>query len=253
MNKIAIGFLAFGMSVPSWGLSVTPGRTEVRLLPGKSVEAPLQIKNDAAEKVWVEVSTKDWFVLEANKAFPISQWLSVKGKKQFSLDPGQERTLKVKVSAPKEAMGELVGMVSLAYQKEEAGMVTPMISVSFYAEVDGTARVEGEIRDVVARRWQNKLQLAAMVRSTGNVHLRPTGSLKVSNAKNQTLISIPVVTSDPAYPQNDRGYFGAPQEWILTPGRYLAAAELTYRGLDLKGSRYFNVSKDGQIQMEEAL
>src|SRR5689334_4179823 len=108
-----------------WGLSVTPGRTEVRLSPGQKADSIITALNDSAAPVRVTLSTKDWFVLEANKVkeLTVDKWLRVKGPKEFILKPGESRNVKIIATTPKNAEGELVSMVSFLYQGEQESMV----------------------------------------------------------------------------------------------------------------------------------
>src|SRR4051794_37683840 len=125
-------------AVKTWALTVTPGRTQIRLSPGAGIKGTLTVTNETAQKVQVEISQKDWFVLPANEGKTITQWMKLKGPAYFWLKPGKTRTIDYKVTCPLDAQGELVGMVSFAYQPENPTMVTPMISVSVYVSAAGS-------------------------------------------------------------------------------------------------------------------
>ncbi len=236
-----------------WGLAVFPGRTEVRLPPHEQKEIPITVTNDAQEKVHVSVSTKDWYVLEANRAkqLNVDKWLKVKGAKTFTLKPGQTRKIRVFVISPKEAEGELVSMVSFLYKSDREAMLNPMISVSVYMEIAGTEKVAGEIYDIVVRTWKGKLQAALDLLSTGNVHLRPTGSIELIDSQGKTAATFPIQAGRPAYPGHHQAYFAdIPADSKLSSGRYTARAHLDYREVAFHAQRGFHVLKDGSIEMD---
>src|SRR2546428_4665954 len=95
--------LAVWAPAAAWGLSVTAGRTTIRVLPGKTAKAALAVSNDAKEDVQVDVSKKDWFILAANKGLTVDQWLTVDGEKRFILKTGERREILIQAVCPKEA------------------------------------------------------------------------------------------------------------------------------------------------------
>jgi hypothetical protein len=241
------------MAFPAHALTISPGRTEVRLSPGHQMEAVLKATNDSPDKVHVSLSTKDWGpMLEENKAnkLTVDTWLSLQGAKEFDLKPGETREVKLKVKCPETALGELVGMVSFLYVTDTPSMMTPIISVAVYMEAVGTEKVAGELQKVVVQVWQNQFQAAVSIKSTGNVHLRPTGTIAVLDKKGKELHKFPIKEGGPAYPGKDQGYFGIiPADFKLPKGKYKAVADLQYRGLLFQGEQRFKVLKDGQVQM----
>ena len=258
MMKVFLARLGLSMglvsiAVSAWALSVSPGRTEIRLAPGKKIAAVITASNDTPDLLHVKLSTKDWFLLDANKTknLVIDQWLKLHGKKEFDLKPGQSRKVKITARCPKEAEGELVGMVSFLYEKDPPSMVTPIISVSVYVEVAGTEKASGEIRQVAVQTWNNQIQLAVDLKSTGNVHLRPSGSFTVVDARGVEVATFPVKEGAPAYPGRDQGYFAQiPPGFKLASGRYAVKVSLQDRGLAFQAERGFQVLKDGKIQMD---
>jgi len=252
-GRVLLGALAIACVEASYvsALTVTPGRTEIRLSPGESHGAVLTVANEIKEELQVEVSKKDWFVLPENKDFKVDRWLQVRGPQKFTLKPGQSRTIPIKVTCPKGAQGELVGMVSFEYLTDNPGMITPMISVSTYLAIAGTEKVAGEIVELGVHRWREKLQAAVAIKSTGNVHLRPTGTLTLTDDKGKEVARFQVPVGEPAYPGQVRGYLGQGPDITLGSGHYTLNADLTYQDLHLTGSRGFSVASDGQIQMDK--
>jgi hypothetical protein len=241
----------FGVQIsPVWSLSVAPPRTEVHLVPGTSFPVEVTATNDEKSEVQVDVSTKDWFLPEANKMWTVDRWLDLHGPASFKLKPGQTQKVELTMRCPKEMKGEVVGMVSFVYKSDPPSTVTPMISVSMYAIAKGSEIVGGVVKDLIVRKWRDQAVVSAVVRSTGNVHLRPSGRLMVSDAKGTELAAMPVAEGAPTYPGTENIYGGqVPAEVKLPPGTYMVAADLKYQDLKLQGSRKFTVMPDGSIQM----
>src|SRR5437016_5403782 len=85
-----------------WALTVTPAHTEIRLTPGTTTQAVLNVSNEDKAEVQVDVSKKDWFIPEPNKGMTVERWLDVLGPARFYLKPGESRNVNVTVSCPKE-------------------------------------------------------------------------------------------------------------------------------------------------------
>jgi hypothetical protein len=229
---------------------VNPARSQLTLAPGQEERLILRVTNDREEPVDVEVGTKDWFVLEANKSVGVDQWLKLQGETRFTLQGQERRQIPVVVVCPEKAQGEMVGMVSFLYRGKEPSMVTPIISVSVYLAVKGTEKVDGQIKDVAVGRWKGNLHVGALVRSTGNVHLRPTGQITIYDEKNAVVIRLPVPEGGPTYPGREQPYICPESDIKLAAGRYFARAELSYKDLIMRGEKEFSVSNDGEIRMK---
>jgi hypothetical protein len=243
--------LVLGIRAPSLALVVTPARTEVHMAPGASSPVVITVTNDDKAEIQVDVSKKDWFIPDFNKAFTVDRWMNIHGPSRFTLKPGQSRKVEITLQCPKEMVGEVVGMASFIYKTEQLMMVTPMISVSHYLIAAGTEKMSGEVTGMMVRVWNNEVHISAHVVSTGNVHLRPSGRLLVLNSKGTVVGETGVPEGQPTYPGRDNFYYGAlPDTVKLSPGSYTARAELAYQDLKLQGDQRFKVLKNGQIQME---
>lgn len=242
--------LLAGWACPAWALVVSPARTEIHLAPGAKMRVELTATNDDKVKVHVDVSKKDWFIPEANKIWTVGRWLDVRGPGNFDLKPGQSRKVDVDVTCPKDMSGEVVAMVSFTYKTDHQSMVTPMISVSMYLMAAGSETRSGEVEDIIVRRYQDQLSLSAKVKSTGNVHLRPSGRIVVLDTKGAEVAALPVAEGQPAYPGTVSLYAGSvPVTPKLVPGTYIAKVELTYQDVKLQSTKEFTVLPDGQVQM----
>jgi hypothetical protein len=234
-------------------LSVNPPRTELRLAPGKTAQGQIHLTNDSGVVQHMELSTKDWFVTPDNRAkkLTVDQWLELVGKRVFELKPGESRDVGYRVRCPKEAEGELVAMISSQYTSGEPSMVVPMISVSVYLEVAGTEKVAGEIQELKIHRWKNQWQAGVAIQSTGNVHLRPSGTIEIRRATGDMLGQYKIPEGQPTYPGVVQGYLAQiPSDLKLDPGRYLLKSTLTYRDMTWQAQRGFEISKDNVATLD---
>jgi len=246
---LSIALLA-GWAGPAWALVVTPARTEIRLAPGARTRVELTATNDDKVKVQVDVSKKDWFIPEANKAWTVGRWLDVRGPARFHLKPGKSRKVQVDVKCPKDMSGEVVAMVSFLYQTTPPSMVTPMISVSMYLIVAGTEKMEGRIKDLIVRKRNDQVNIAAVVKATGNVHLRPRGRFVVLDAQGVERGQVIIPEGQPTYPGTEIPYYGSlPANVKLSSGPYTVRADMSYGDFKVQANRDFTVLPDGQIQM----
>jgi hypothetical protein len=248
LTAIFVGLMAPRASA----LSVSPGRTDVRLAPGEKINTVLTVLNDNSEAMQVDASQKNWFLYAANKNTVAADWIKIHGKSHFLLKPGESRKVGLTVLCPKKAEGLLVGMASFIFRTAQPGTVTPMISVSIYLTVAGTEHLSGEIRKLTARFWKHTLTVGAEVAATGNVHLRPSGSLLIFDAQGTQMAQYVVAQKDPVYPGQTRGFIGAHQsnETALPLGAYVLKAHLISGDLQLDAQKKFQIFTGEKIQME---
>lgn len=249
---IALAFLLGALGSRADAFSVSPGRTDLRLPPGQKINAVLTVLNDSPEATNVEATQKNWFLYEANKNTPVTDWLKVKGKSHFRLKPGQSRKVPVTINCPKDAQGLLVGMASFTFRGDHPSSVTPMISVSVYLAPAGTEHTTGEISKLSARIWQHQMVVGAEVTATGNMHLRPTGEFQVVNEKGELISRYMLPQRDPVYPGQTHGFVGvhASNETSIPAGKYILKAHLVSDTVVLDAQRKFEIFPDEKVQME---
>jgi hypothetical protein len=142
-------------------------------------------------------------------------------------------------------------MVSFMYTTGPAAMVTPMISVSTYLEIVGTEKMSGVIDHLAVRTWNDQIQAAASLKATGNVHLRPTGTIQIKKENGEEIGRWPIKEAGPAYPNRSQGYFASvPENLKLEPGAYRMRADFEYRDRKFDAERGFTVLPDKQIKMD---
>jgi hypothetical protein len=231
-------------------MSVSPARTEVRLTPGAEGSAVITIANTHPEAYDVDVSEKLWFVSPENKNIPLDSWLKLPFRTHFRLKPGQTRDVKITLRCPKTAKGELMGMVSFAYQGIKKSMVTPMISTAVYLEVIGTEINTGELLALGAGTHNGRFQVGAQIKATGNVRLRPSGRVYLVNDQGQNVAEYIVADTAPVFPGTIKDYEGKGPEQVPPAGHYRLTASLTSGTLQLRAERSLVIGVNGDVQAE---
>lgn len=256
MNQTGLllaGVLLGSAMAASQALTITPARTEVLLAPGQSMKSRFEVLNETHRPVRVELTQKDWFVLPQNGGIASEQWLKLKGKKSFRLNPGERRQVPMKIRCPEGAQGDLVAMASFAYQGDEPSPIQPMISVSVYLTVAGTEKREGEIRQLLIAKKGDAWRLGAVVGSTGNVHLRPSGRIQLRDAQGRALLDASIKSGEPVYPGEERKFSTDLVTQSLAPGRYTASAEFESKDWKAALQRDVMVRPDGELEMDKPL
>jgi hypothetical protein len=246
---MAAGVL-IAMAARAWALSVSPARTEIRLPPGGKATAIITVTNPHAEPYNVELSEKPWFIYPENRKIQVADWLKLPWRKHFRLNPGKSRDVKITVRCPKEATGELMGMVSFAYQGMKISMITPMISTAVYLDVIGTEKVIGEIVNLGAGTQNGKFQVGARIKATGNVRLHPAGRVRLMNDQGQMVSEYIVAEASPIFPGMTRDYAGKGPDNPPPAGHYILFADLNSGTLELKADQGILVKANGDVEMD---
>ena len=199
-------------------MSVSPARTEVRAPPGGETTAVITITNTHPEVYDVEVSEKPWFIYPNNRQIQVEEWLKLPFRKHFRLKPGQSRNVKITLRCPTQATGELMGMVSFAYQGIKQSMITPMISTAVYLEIIGTENNAGEILALGAGTRNGRFQVGVQMKATGNVRIHPAGWVYLANDQGQNLAEYIIAEGSPMFPGATRIMRGKARTMCLRQG-----------------------------------
>jgi hypothetical protein len=233
-------------------LQVSPPRIEFFLNPSQSASSSFTVTNDLPEPVRVHVSSKDWFVLPANKGITVGDWMTL-GQKQFDLDVGESRDVSFSVRAPSvpaPAQGSLVGMASFLQETQNGTGVSTIISASVYITLKGTEKKDFAVKNLGLRVKDGQFQAGVVVENKGNLHLRPQGRIELRDKRGAVVASVQFQEGRPVYPGQERNYVGAAPWPSPRPGIYKAVlllqlwdipeeivykARVTRKGLEILG------------------
>lgn len=225
MKKLAVILMLIGCLVQSslWALQVTPPYQVIELKPGEAGLGECEVTNNEEKDLNIKIYPKDWFVLPENKANNITatDWLAV-DTPEFILKPGESRKVEVMIKAPEKAVGELVGMISVEFFGEVKTMVNQMVSVAVYATVLGTEKMKTELEAISIMPSSHTLQIGVQVKNTGNMHVRPAGTVRIFDLKKKLLRDVAIQQARPVYPGRTHSYYGQIYGDALKPGKYMA-------------------------------
>lgn len=248
--------MATGMVVAfiscAWAISVSPPRTEVRVPPGGKTTIVMTVTNTHDEPYDVEVSEKPWFIYPDNKAIRVEAWLELPRRKKFRLKAGKSREVKLTIHCPKEAVGELMGMASFTYQGLKPGMITPMISTAIYLEVEGTEKNTGEIVSLGAGTRNGQFQVGARVKATGNIRVRPTGSILLVDDKGQGMGDYFVPEGSPIFPGATLDCAARGPGTPPLNGHYILSATIRSGTLVMRKEQKIRVKLNGDVELENS-
>jgi hypothetical protein len=246
----SIGFITLWTAC-AWALSVSPARTDVRLDPGTVTRVVLTVTNTTSEKRVVKLSSKPWFKYPDNINLRVEDWLKLPKKKQFSLKPGKSKDVTVELQCPKDAVGELMGMVSFASQPDKESMLTSMVSAPIYLRVIGTEKNTGELLAVGAGTRKGVFQVGAQIKATGNVRLRPVGIIQLVDAQGAAVADYVMPEATPIFPGQAMDCLANGPAAPPPAGRYVLKANLKSGSLDLSGERRIRVQPNGDVELEK--
>jgi hypothetical protein len=212
-------------------LNVSPGKIELSLASSEVYEGALVVNNTDGKDMKVNIRPEDWF--KAVEGLPKERpagfaWLDITPS-GFELGPRQVKEAAYRVSVPKEASGELNGMIFVearpARAQEGSIGINTSIGIPIYVVIKGTERYRAEIKGLRVAS-ESPLALAVTIGNSGNVHIRPRGTVKISDKK--TKIVLPLNEYNyPVLPFSDRTLEIKSDE-RLRKGEYMAEIEMGY-------------------------
>lgn len=226
-NLIAILIIGLGMVHRAQALHVSPSYQFLQVKPGEKVKSKFLVTNNDTSTQTITVSSKDWFILDDNKKISVDQWILFNKNKSITLKPGQSKEVEFSVKAPKEAVGELVGMLSFAVVPNEHSMVNQVMSVAVYGAIEGTENFKAELAGIMLSPSTGTLRVGVSVENKGNVHVRPTGIVKILDSTGKIYANIILEQGRPAYPGRKESYYGNASGVVLSSGSYVVNVALT--------------------------
>jgi hypothetical protein len=212
-----------------FAMGLTPSRLEIGLKPGEVFEGTYTVTNDQGFELPVSIASKNWFTSKDNLGITATDWLKVTPE-EIILSTGASETVHYKITVPEKANGMIMSMVSFVSPSALDSNVNMALTVPIYVTVQGTEKVKWQISEAKPDFSSDTTRILAYVENKGNVHVRPSGNVKIYN-KNRT-ISIQLNFKDgaPVYPGRTQEFYADDKELKLVPGRYTAEIEMQYKG-----------------------
>ncbi|HLP57839.1 MAG TPA: DUF916 domain-containing protein [Candidatus Deferrimicrobium sp.] len=204
--------LAMTQTVLHASISVTPTLYELQIPKGQSYTDAIRVVNVGKLDVMVKVYLSDFdFQANGNIRFPdagtgkysLADYVRL-NPTSLQLEPGEEKFVRFTLTMPDNLTGEYQGI--LFFQTLPKGIKTPApgkqvmvstrIGAAIYAAVKNTAIHSSEISDIFFSQAQtpgnSSFHYALLYHNNGNIHLRPTGKLKILDAAGKEVASTPV-------------------------------------------------------------
>lgn len=239
----------------SYSLVMGPSTFEVRLPPGERAEADYYVQNDTDEEMHVTVEAENWFrdVYDYSK-LKIEDWIRSEPA-EFDLGPGKIKKVKLYIKAPKDVAGEIVAQIFFSSDLKEkvaqgTGMVKARLGGVLYVAINGTEKIAAEIKKVevsnMIKDGKTEMRVDTLVKNNGNVHIRPTGKIRITDGKGEEVAGFDIV---PGYAILPGGELKLPAFWkdfSLKPGRYGVSVSLDYGKL-YEVKKIMNFEKELEI------
>ena len=228
-------------------LTISPVLMEEVIDPGQSVESVMKVRNDGTTKQIVNITVQNFlpkgetgeqvFIApeEGDTSWSLAKWIKL-NETAFELEPQATKEVKVTISVPKEAEAGshyAVVFAEIATPKVEGETVVSVkakVGCLVLMTVSGESVAKGEIKGFKTDKnvyFSPLVKFTTRFENTGNVHVKPTGSIKITTRGKQ-VTEIPVNEKlGNALPKSIRAFENT-WESIFAFGRYKAEATLTY-------------------------
>jgi len=233
------------------GVSVTPDRHIVRLLPGESTTIEYQVRNSGAQDLDMEIDPKDWTGIMID----IDSWLSLKSSK-LKIKTGETKPMEVTVTAPADVEGEMLAMLFLCYKEDKDSPLNIRNGIPLYLVIEGTEKYSARIETIKAEYTKgvkrSDLNIAVSIKNKGNIHIVPDIAVSVKDSKGEEIKKFLLKRPKTIL----RGeHYACQFLWrkpALPEGDYTIIVELNYEDKikKLEKTAKFNIA-DGKLNMLE--
>lgn len=254
-----IGPIAIAGAAEKLSVTAIPPRLELEALPGTTIQESLKIRNESAADQAFKVVVKD-FIVTGNQGTPIpvdetvsgrwslASWITV-SPKQIMVPAEQTANIDLIISVPNQALpGGHYAMITYAPVIEgnlaqgTGAQISPQVGSLVYLKIIGDITEAVNLKEFKvdqAFKHYGPTQIMAEIENLGDIHLRPTGKLTVTNWLKDEVFSQELEGKN-IFPFASRTYdWTVPGKWHL--GRYAAklSAQAGDAAIPLTGLIYF--------------
>lgn len=192
----------------SKGLTVIPPKFELFANPGDTISERLRLRNESDFPVTYTVLSEDFsssgeegaVTLEGETAdpnFALATWLTPETN-DITLQPKEEKTFTFSVAVPKEAEpgGHYASLLFSSGTEPVPGSaaVTSRIGSLVLLRVSGNVTEDANVENFTAPSYSKSgpIPFDLRLKNNGNVHIRPKGTIVITNLFNQKVAEIPL-------------------------------------------------------------
>jgi hypothetical protein len=238
-------FLLTGASL--WAaFKIGPSYFEISLAPGESVTKEIYLENPSGKAMTLVVNMNDFMNSKANKNVGNDQWLTLK-EKEVTIPRKSKKLLKLQITAPKGMTGEVSAKIGFMEKPTaESTVHTRMLVFVYLISLNGsTIGAEMNSFDAV---WNKDKSLGFKIgiKNSGNIHIRPKGSLEVYDAANKIIKVLKLPEIMPLFEDQEGFLMNEESIKSIPDGTYPMKLSITF-GYDKK----YDINSDFSMKISE--
>jgi len=205
-------------------VEIDPMRLEYSLSAGKTYSGVFKLKNSSEFAVNIFVSTGEYrYVFSESATRPPEKekrtmpscrdWFQFE-KTKFKLNPGEYAEAKFLIKVPKDAAQEHLCAILFDEKraleeikpKQKTGnaqiQFTPRFSIPVYSSIKDTENSSAEIKEIRTAQESQRggVIFTVILENTGNIHIRPIGTLTIINQSGDVIKNLPIGKCLPIFP-----------------------------------------------------
>jgi len=173
---------------------------------------------------------------------------------EFTLSPGEQKTVNIKVTPPPNAQGGIYGTIlitEMPLKTEGANVVNVgRIAVGVLLTLPGSSTKSGEVTsiNISQKKSDEPIEIKGTFKDTGNIHFDVTGRAIIEDKSGKQLAQLSLGKHLVIPPGDDRLFSGKWKAEGLTPGDYIVKAEMQIEdGSLIKSKKIFHVVSTNKI------
>lgn len=237
------------LAQPSEGsvsITVSPQSLDTAVNPGQSTTNVFRITNGSNQPMTVQPTPKNFVprgnegaieIAEDDTPYSLAQWLSVNPGGETTIAPGQTADFEVTINVPENAdpgghFGSVVFRTLPSPQPGSAATVSQEVAPVILVRVPGDAKEEAGITSFRAINTpivtsDKPITFETIVKNTGNVHVKPTGTVSIYNTFGQQVASTQIESNN-VIPGAERKMNAIWEDPGFRIGRYTARLTMIY-------------------------
>lgn len=240
--------MAFAQSSGSnQGLTISPFLLERKMEKGQSTDELIDITNTSDRVLPVEITINDFVPVGENgqqqflpagdgdARFSLSKWVHITGSPKPQLAPGEKTSIAFTITPPANAEdGGHYGAILFGFQGGQAEGTAVAVAQKIGAIILvklGKVNEEGQVAKFSTERGFYEYPPVTFVtrfNNTGNVHVKPRGSISITNMFGRKIASVQVnENANNVLAQSERQFKSAWSDTFAF-GRYAAEVKLVY-------------------------
>lgn len=280
---ILLFILATAPAVIFATISVSPTLYELQIPRGQSYTDAIRVMNVGKVGIILKVYLSDFdFQVNGDIRFPdagttkysLANYLRL-NPTSLDLEPNEEKIVRFTITMPQDLEGEFQGIIF--FQTQPKGIKTPStgkqvlistrIGAGIYAAAKHTVNNSSEILGLFFKQAQAKttpppspqsdnssFHYALLYHNNGNIHLRPTGKVKVLDAAGKEMVSAPINENNASVLGDSVRIFEGDFKNMpaFSDGTYKIVAEVDYGKEILEAEKPIYLLNSGGIESFEA-